>query len=552
MNTGQTLAVLHVIAPNQIERTVAITFTPFCMGRSPHNDLVLSDESVARRHACLRLEGTQILLIDLGSETGTWLGQTRLSTYEANVLNYQDIFTIGPYQLWLEPVAGAGPIGVGEEDTFVRAGSAPPSFDPRLIESSPNGRVGVLLKTPQATITPGSTTTVALIVLNQDASADRLRIKVAGVPEPWVSTSTPLIELPPGGRQEVNLVIAPPRTSENLAGQYTLLIQVTSQTALTETVEVRAILTMVSYTAFSSVLQPPRIGVDEVARVVIRNDSNVQQRFTLAWRDPERLFEFRPAAGQMTLAAGQTAAAEFRAISYRKRWFGGQEIKVYTVQVTGQDGESQTHTGQIVTEGLLPMWVPLAALILAVCTFGAVLWSASLLAAPSSGTPTPTLTATPIGVDSDGDGLSDADEARLGSDPHNPDTDHDGLSDLEEFRRGTSLTLPDTDGDGLLDGQEVRGCTDPRNPDTDGDGLRDNVDPDPCRPPTATPPATANPSATPAPTYTPLPTYTLPPTWTPLPPPTWTPLPPPPTWTPIPSPTPTTTPTLTPTATSLP
>ncbi len=486
MNTGQTLAVLHVVAPNQIERTIAVTFSPFCIGRTPHNDLVLADESVARRHACLRLEGTQILLIDLGSETGTWLGQARLSTNEANILNYKDIFTIGPYQLWLEPVMGAGPIGVGGEDAFARSGGAPPPFDPRLIESSPNGRVGVLLKTPQATLTPGNTTTIVLMVINQDTSVDRFRIKVAGVPEPWISTSTPLVELPPGGRQEVNLVIAPPRTSENLAGQYTLLIQVTSQTALAETVEVRASLTMASYTAFSSVLQPPRIGVDEVARVVIRNDSNVQQRFTLAWRDPERLFEFRPVAGQMTLTAGQTAAAEFRAIPYRKRWFGGPMIKVYTVQVTGQDGESQTHTGQIVTAGLLPIWVPLALLILALCTFGTVLWSARLLAASSTGTVTPSLTVTPSA------------------------TTNPSATFAPTYTPLPTYTLLPT--------------WTPLSP-----------------PPTWTP--------LPPPTWTPLPTYTLPPTWTPIPSPTWTPLPPPPTWTPIPSPTPTSTPTLTPTAT---
>lgn len=41
------------------------------------------------------------------------------------------------------------------------------------------------------------------------------------------------------------------------------------------------------------------------------------------------------------------------------------------------------------------------------------------------------------------------------------DTDHDGLSDAEEARLGTDPNIDDTDGDGFLDGEEVRGGFDP-------------------------------------------------------------------------------------------
>ena len=42
----------------------------------------------------------------------------------------------------------------------------------------------------------------------------------------------------------------------------------------------------------------------------------------------------------------------------------------------------------------------------------------------------------PEDADSDGDGLSDAQEATLGTDPANPDTDEDGLLDGDEVDRG--------------------------------------------------------------------------------------------------------------------
>jgi thrombospondin type 3 repeat protein len=81
----------------------------------------------------------------------------------------------------------------------------------------------------------------------------------------------------------------------------------------------------------------------------------------------------------------------------------------------------------------------------------------------------------PAPGDTDGDGLSDADEARLGSDPLNKDYDADGLLDgAEVYQYGTDPVNNDTDGDGLLDGEEINQYgTSPTAADTDGDGLSD-------------------------------------------------------------------------------
>lgn len=83
----------------------------------------------------------------------------------------------------------------------------------------------------------------------------------------------------------------------------------------------------------------------------------------------------------------------------------------------------------------------------------------------------------PVGglVDSDGDGLTDAEEAKYGTDPQDPDTDHDGLNDYDEVKvYGTNPSNPDTDYDMLKDGEEVHHYrTSPLNPDTDKGGVSD-------------------------------------------------------------------------------
>jgi thiol-disulfide isomerase/thioredoxin len=77
------------------------------------------------------------------------------------------------------------------------------------------------------------------------------------------------------------------------------------------------------------------------------------------------------------------------------------------------------------------------------------------------------------GADSDGDGLTDGEEAELGTDPEDADSDDDGVDDADEQANGTDPTNPDSDEDGLTDGEEAEYGTDPLAEDTDGDTYLD-------------------------------------------------------------------------------
>lgn len=80
-------------------------------------------------------------------------------------------------------------------------------------------------------------------------------------------------------------------------------------------------------------------------------------------------------------------------------------------------------------------------------------------------------------LDSDGDGLSNEEEATLGTDPDNADSDGDGLRDLKETLLGTDPLNIDTDGDGLTDQEEVKDLElDPLDPDMDKDGVLDGTE----------------------------------------------------------------------------
>ena len=86
--------------------------------------------------------------------------------------------------------------------------------------------------------------------------------------------------------------------------------------------------------------------------------------------------------------------------------------------------------------------------------------------------------------DTDGDGLSNREEADLGTDPNLEDTDGDGYFDGEEVSIGSNPLDLDSDDDGLLDAEERDGLVDSDNdglinlidPDSDNDGLSDGLE----------------------------------------------------------------------------
>jgi outer membrane protein OmpA-like peptidoglycan-associated protein len=95
-------------------------------------------------------------------------------------------------------------------------------------------------------------------------------------------------------------------------------------------------------------------------------------------------------------------------------------------------------------------------------------------------------------ADPDNDGLSNAQEALLGTDPNDADSDNDGIDDGAEVGNDGTLGAGDTnpldsdsDDDGLTDGAEVLGQdgipnngdeTDPLNADSDNDGINDGTE----------------------------------------------------------------------------
>lgn len=74
-------------------QTIAISHSPFTLGRSADNDLVVPEPLASRHHARLEVRAGRWYLIDLDSANGTLLNRQRLNGEQ--VLNAGDLIAIG-------------------------------------------------------------------------------------------------------------------------------------------------------------------------------------------------------------------------------------------------------------------------------------------------------------------------------------------------------------------------------------------------------------------------------------------------------------------------
>lgn len=408
------------------------------------------------------------------------------------------------------------------------------------------GRIALLMETLHYAVAPGNSVTVQFKVINQGLEEDTFQLKVDGLPSAWLSTPTPSLKLQPGEQKTVTVLIRPARHFKSRAGRHPFTILVESQLNPTEPAKVECVLTIEAFADFKSQMLPKRVSLGDPVQVVIENSGNIPSSYQLQWVSPdERLnFEWIPSnlpentlkfadtAATLRIAAGETISLAFTPKSRTGPNLVGTGISPYKIHIEAADGTVQSHEGEMVSRGLIPVWVVqvgvlllltamcLASLLFARGNFASGQATATALASIADSTETVVAAATQTAgatqtaiinmtqaaeagqTDEDGDGLTAAQEQTLGTDPQqadsdqdgvldgaevagatdplNPDSDGDSLIDGEELQRGTDPLNPDTDMDALSDGQEVQLGTDPLDPDTDEDGLLDGNETPPC------------------------------------------------------------------------
>jgi Tol biopolymer transport system component len=365
------------------------------------------------------------------------------------------------------------------------------------------GRIGVMLGSVHFSAIPGSTIHIPILLQNRGLQEDSFRLNIAGIPSNWISTNSALTRLEPSANKEIMVTVHVPRSPLAGAGRTPFVIQFLSLVFPDQKTEVDCILTISAFSQFSATLEPATLVGEQFGQVIINNEGNTVDAYSLSFHSPGNLLMFekavqvRKAGAQpgtqevqiayvdisqgdtFQVAAGERGLYPFRTRPRSRPLVGGEQTYPFTIRVASTEKRVHDLSGQLSEKGYVPLWLLPATMLAALMACFLLLLPFRNLPTAARATQTAAFNQTQAalagGQDTDGDGLTDTEESGFGTDPLVADTDADELLDGEEVETyQTNPLLADTDGDGLKDGEEVKQyMTDPRNPDTDADLLND-------------------------------------------------------------------------------
>jgi Tol biopolymer transport system component len=246
------------------------------------------------------------------------------------------------------------------------------------------GRIGVLMAATEFSVAPGGSVTVPIVVANQGLEPDAFELSATGIPAGWVTMAEPAVRLRPGEQQEVGLTIQPPRAGQSRAGRHLFQVHVKSLAVPGQAAEAECTLTVGVFSEFDAALQPEQVEAGETAWVRVENRGNAQATYTVTWESPNDALTFEPAgegravpdeAGapsprpavpvrKLRVPAGEMSTLEFTAAPRVRPLVARETAHPYTVRVESAERETRNLSGQVVGQGLIPMWLAVAAVAL--------------------------------------------------------------------------------------------------------------------------------------------------------------------------------------------
>jgi serine/threonine protein kinase len=350
-------------------------------------------------------------------------------------------------------------VDASQNGTQIDVGFSPP-------QAQDNG-VAIFIDHSEITVNPGNRESLAVTLLNQTQIVHHFSINISGVPESWIVSPPPPIQLMPGIQQLIAVTLEPPRSAKGRAGNYLLAVSVSSQENPDVAAHAECMLIVTPFSVFKSVLAPQKVYCNRLIRLDIENQGNHAEDFRISCLERSGEINFNPPKIRVNIPAGQISAAWFRGFPRQKKLFGNNRIFQYTADIESASGQMQSHPGEIVCRPIIPFWAILVLFFLSCLVFGssgvgyyyysavlgtaqagAVAQTATYIAGlQSSQLQTQTAeqstyaTATVFAItaqaagDNDNDGISSIQKNTLGADPNNPVTDNDGLGDGLEINQ---------------------------------------------------------------------------------------------------------------------
>jgi hypothetical protein len=141
------------------------------------------------------------------------------------------------------------------------------------------------------------------------------------------------------------------------AGNYPFDLIVHSKTNETETAVIAGMLIVNTQEQFSLGLWPSQIDDGDNIRILIRNEGNVPNVYSLVGRDEKSRVQFGGQRGRMQLKPGEAITQVVTVRTRQRPLFGREQTIPFEVEVRTENGQQQVKTGQVCVQPQIPGWL---------------------------------------------------------------------------------------------------------------------------------------------------------------------------------------------------
>jgi hypothetical protein len=357
------------------------------IGRAQGNDLIIEDNSVSRRHARITIESGHVMIEDLASANGVFIGSQRVPPNTPSLVPEQQVVRLGDVALRY-----SAPPTIEAAQAF----SSKPSIASLAPAAAPDGPpINISLAGPVPPVTPGSVSTVSLTLQNRGTVVDEFIIQVTGLPADWVRLSKDRVPLLPNAQETITITLTPPRKAESTAADHPFTLSVISREYRSRATA-NGTLKVLPFQNFAMHLQPQRSRRD--FQLMVNNQGNAPAAYRFGGTDDEQALNYQFGQDAVSLQPGQSGSIPLRVALKIMRRIGAREMRSFNVVAAPLDpavAETKA-SGQLIIRPPVPTWlIPLLLLLTVLaCVLGAVvysqrcgLWGENLPLCPSTARP---------------------------------------------------------------------------------------------------------------------------------------------------------------------
>jgi eukaryotic-like serine/threonine-protein kinase len=388
-----TLDQIIVQVEGEAPRTIPITKNIMEVGRDPALDVALQSPKVSRMHAKIeRRPDGKYAITDLGSSNGTYLADVKLLSNVQEVWMPEKMVRIGGFFLTLQMAAATYRTGVAVQGT---PSIVPPGVVPGAVSGGNIGqgintmqganagfagmsdRIDLKLQPAMMMIEAGQRNDIQVQIRNLSELVEHYQFHVDGIPKEWYTlpmTTLQLMTTRDGdavSRGSVMIAFHPPRNCKSTGGQHMVTIRVTSQDRGKEVGRIQFPLTINPFYNYKADLQPKKIRNRGNLRIVIKNEGNAPESYTLAPSDREESLHFDPPIQSINAAPCLDEVAVFYVRAIRRPFFAlSSKHYPLTVDVTASGSPiAQPLNGELVLSPRIPWWLLFLLLLLCLLCF---------------------------------------------------------------------------------------------------------------------------------------------------------------------------------------